>query len=49
MSSHFQVHGLAAQNVEVQVMNGLTGIGTAVGNNTVTAIQAFCLSDLGYD
>ena len=49
MSSHFQAQSLAAQNVEMQMADGLTGIGTAVGNNTVTAIQAFCLGDLGND
>ena len=49
MSSHFQTQRLTAQNMEMQMVNGLTGIGTAVGNNTVTAIQAFCLGDLGND
>ena len=46
MSSHFQIHCLAAQNVEMQVRNGLAGISTAVGDHTVTVCKAFGLGNL---
>ena len=46
MSSHFQIHLLAAQDVEVQMGNGLTGVRAAVGSHTVAVIQALCLGDL---
>ena len=50
MSSHFQVHCLAAQNMEVQMGNSLTGVGAAVGDHAVTVHKAFCLGDLSrYD
>ena len=47
MSSHFQSQNLTAQNVEVQMMHGLTGIGAAVGNHTIAVFQIFSLGDLG--
>ena len=40
MSSHFGVQHLAAQDVEVQVGNGLTGVGAAVGDHPVAGVQA---------
>ena len=46
MSSHFQRKGLAAQDMEVQVMDGLTGIVAAVGNHPVAVFQAFGGCDL---
>ena len=46
MSSHFQRKGLATQDMEVQVMDGLTGIVAAVGNHPVTVFQAFGGCDL---
>ena len=47
MSSHFQIQSLAAQNVEVQVVDGLAGIIAAVGDNAVAVMEAFRLGDLG--
>ena len=34
---HFGVQDFAAQDVEMQVVHGLTGVGTAVGDHPVTA------------
>ena len=44
---HFQSQLLAAQNVEVQVMHGLTGMVAAVGDHTVAVSQAFGGCDPG--
>ena len=38
LSSHFQREGLASQNVEVQVLHRLTGIGAAVGNHPIAVL-----------
>ena len=46
---HFDSQGLAAQDVEVQVENGLTGIRAAVGNYPVTTGEIFGSGDLGND
>ena len=44
---HFDSQGLAAQDVEVQVENGLTGIRAAVGNHPVATGEVFGSGDLG--
>ena len=37
----------AAQDVEVQMLHALAGIGAAVGDDPVAVFQTFCLGDLG--
>ena len=49
MSSHLCVQLLAAQDVEVQVMHSLTGIGSAIGHHPVAVAETFLLSDHGND
>ena len=44
---HFRCQLFAAQNVEMQVMHGLTGIGAAVGDHTVATGETLGSSDLG--
>ena len=45
--SHFQGELFAAQDVEVQVLDRLTGIGAAVGDHPVAVYQTFCPGDFG--
>ena len=46
---HFYREGFAAQDVEVQVVNSLTCIGTAVGNHPVATGEIFRRGDFGND
>ena len=45
--SHLQSQSLTAQDVEMQMLNGLTGVGAAVADHAITILQAFSLGDLG--
>jgi len=46
-SGHFQAELSAAQDVEVEVVDGLAGVVAAVANNAVAVFQAFRLGDGG--
>ena len=46
-SGHLQAQLSAAQNVEVQVVDGLTGVVAAVGDDAVAVFQALGLCHLG--
>ena len=46
---HFQGQLLAAEDVEVQVGNGLAGVGAAVGDHTEALRQALFLGNLADD
>ena len=47
MSTHTQSKFSAAQNMEMQMVNGLTGMCSAVGDHAVAAFQLFFRGDLG--
>ena len=49
MSSHFGAHFMTAQNMEVQMVDSLTGITATVGDHAITVFQALCLGDLRND
>ena len=46
---HLQIQGFAAEDVEMQVRNGLTGVCAGVGSHAIAINQAFGLGNLGND